>query len=289
MIKGKSLKENTIEQLKIHGFRLSKGLGQNFLIDEDILTGILDGAEIGPEDSVLEIGPGFGVLTTGLCSRAKKVVSVELDNRMFEILNVNLSGFSNFELIEGDILQVDIKNILEDKLDGKNTKVVANLPYYITTPIIMKLLEERHEFKSITVMVQKEVANRLCADPGCKEYGAITVSVNYYATVRKILEVPSTSFIPPPDVESTVIRFDIREKPPVELIDEVLFFKVIKAAFGQRRKTLLNALSAGGFCENKEKVKEILDECSIDGIRRGETLSIEEFALLANTIRGVRV
>ena len=289
MIKGKSLKENTIEQLKIHGFRLSKGLGQNFLIDEDILTGILDGAEIGPEDSVLEIGPGFGVLTTGLCSRAKKVVSVELDNRMFEILNVNLSGFSNFELIEGDILQVDIKNILEEKLDGKNTKVVANLPYYITTPIIMKLLEERHEFKSITVMVQKEVANRLCADPGCKEYGAITVSVNYYSTVRKILDVPAASFIPPPDVESTVIRFDIREKPPVELIDEALFFKVIKAAFGQRRKTLLNALSAGGFCENKEKVKEILSECGIDGIRRGETLSIEEFALLANTIRGVRV
>lgn len=289
MIKAKSLKENTIEQLKIHGFRLSKGLGQNFLIDEDILTGILDGAEIGPEDSVLEIGPGFGVLTTGLCSRAKKVVSVELDNRMFEILNVNLSGFSNFELIEGDILQVDIKNILEEKLDGKNTKVVANLPYYITTPIIMKLLEERHEFKSITVMVQKEVANRLCADPGCKEYGAITVSVNYYATVRKILDVPSASFIPPPDVESTVIRFDIREKPPVEIIDEALFFKVIKAAFGQRRKTLLNALSAGGFCENKEKVKEILGECGIDGIRRGETLSIEEFALLANTIRGVRV
>ena len=289
MIKGKSLKENTIEQLKIHGFRLSKGLGQNFLIDEDILTGILDGAEIGPEDSVLEIGPGFGVLTTALCSRAKKVVSVELDNRMFEILNVNLSGFSNFELIEGDILQVDIKNLLKNKLDGKNTKVVANLPYYITTPIIMKLLEERHEFKSITVMVQKEVANRLCADPGCKENGAITISVNYYATVRKILDVPSTSFIPPPDVESTVIRFDIREKPPVELIDEALFFKVVKAAFGQRRKTLLNALSAGGFCENKEKVKEILDECGIDGIRRGETLSIEEFALLANTIRGVRV
>ena len=289
MIKGKSLKENTIEQLKIHGFRLSKGLGQNFLIDEDILTGILDGAEIGPEDSVLEIGPGFGVLTTGLCTRAKKVVSVELDNRMFEILNVNLSGFSNFELIEGDILQVDIKKILKEKLDGKNTKVVANLPYYITTPIIMKLLEERHEFKSITVMVQKEVANRLCANPGNKEYGAITVSVNYYATVRKILDVPSASFIPPPDVESTVIRFDIREKPPVELIDETLFFKVIKAAFGQRRKTLLNALSAGGFCENKEKVKEILKECGIDGIRRGETLSIEEFALLANTIRGVRV
>ena len=289
MIKGKSLKENTIEQLKIHGFRLSKGLGQNFLIDEDILTGILDGAEIGSEDSVLEIGPGFGVLTTGLCSRAKKVVSVELDNRMFEILKVNLSGFSNFELIEGDILQIDIKNILEEKLDGKNTKVVANLPYYITTPIIMKLLEERHEFKSITVMVQKEVANRLCADPGCKEYGAITISVNYYATVRKILDVPSASFIPPPDVESTVIRFDIREKPPVELIDEALFFKVIKAAFGQRRKTLLNAISAGGFCENKEKVKEILDECGINGIRRGETLSIEEFALLANTIRGVRV
>ena len=289
MIKGKSLKENTIEQLKIHGFRLSKGLGQNFLIDEDILTGILDGAEIGSEDSVLEIGPGFGVLTTGLCSRAKKVVSVELDNRMFEILKVNLSGFSNFELIEGDILQIDIKNILEEKLDGKNTKVVANLPYYITTPIIMKLLEERHEFKSITVMVQKEVANRLCADPGCKEYGAITVSVNYYSTVRKILDVPAASFIPPPDVESTVIRFDIREKPPVELIDEALFFKVIKAAFGQRRKTLLNAISAGGFCENKEKVKEILDECGINGIRRGETLSIEEFALLANTIRGVRV
>ena len=289
MIKGKSLKENTIEQLKIHGFRLSKGLGQNFLIDEDILTGILDGAEIGPEDSVLEIGPGFGVLTTGLCSRAKKVVSVELDNRMFEILNVNLSGFSNFELIEGDILQVDINNLLKNKLDGKNTKVVANLPYYITTPIIMKLLEERHEFKSITVMVQKEVANRLCANPGNKEYGAITVSVNYYATVRKILDVPSASFIPPPDVESTVIRFDIREKPPVELTDEALFFRVIKAAFGQRRKTLLNALSAGGFCENKEKVKEILEKCGIDGIRRGETLSIEEFALLANTIRGVRV
>lgn len=285
MAKDKTLKENTIEQLKIHGFRLSKGLGQNFLINEEILKGILDGAEIGPDDSVLEIGPGFGVLTTGLCSRAKKVVSVELDKRIYEILKINLSGFTNFELIEGDILQVDIKDILENKLAGKNTKVVANLPYYITTPIIMKLLEERHEFKSITVMVQKEVAERLCSDPGNKSYGAITVSANYYASIKKILDVPSDSFIPPPDVESAVIRFDIREAPPAQVNDEVLFFRVIKAAFGQRRKTLLNALSAGGFCRNKDEVKEILEKCGIDGVRRGETLSIQEYALLANTIK----
>jgi len=285
MTKGKSLKENTIEQLRIHGFRLSKGLGQNFLIDEDILKGILDGAEIGPEDRVLEIGPGFGVLTTGLCSRANKVVSVELDKRIFDILRVNLSGFSNFELIEGDILQVDINDILKNKLDGKKAKVVANLPYYITTPIIMKLLEQHYDFQSITVMVQKEVAERLCASPGGKDYGAITVSANYYASIKKVLDVPADSFIPPPEVESAVIRFDVREKPPVILEDEALFFKVIKAAFGQRRKTLLNALSSGSFCNSKEQVKEVLEACGIDGIRRGETLSIEEYALLSNTIK----
>lgn len=285
MAKGNSLKENTIEQLRIHGFRLSKGLGQNFLIDEEILTGILDGAEIGPEDVVLEIGPGFGVLTTGLCSRAKKVVSVELDKRIYDILRVNLSGFSNFELVEGDILQVDINDILENKLGGKKAKVVANLPYYITTPIIMKLLEQHYDFQSITVMVQKEVADRLCASPGGKEYGAITVSANYYASIKKVLDVPADSFIPPPEVESAVIRFDVREKPPVQLEDEALFFKVIKAAFGQRRKTLLNALSSGNFCENKEQVKKVLETCGIDGVRRGETLSIEEYALLSNTIK----
>lgn len=284
MINKKSLRENTIEQLKIHGFRLSKGLGQNFLVDEEILRGILDGAEIGSEDCVLEIGPGFGVLTTGLCGRAKKVVSVELDKRIYEILRINLSGFQNFELIEGDILQVDIEDILKNKLQGNKAKVVANLPYYITTPIIMKLLEQRYDFKSITVMVQKEVADRLCSEAGTKDYGAITVSANYYATIKKVLDVPADSFIPPPEVESAVIRFDLREKPPVELSDEKLFFRVIKAAFGQRRKTLLNALSSGGFLRDKEAVKNALESCDIDGGRRGETLTIQEYAAIANKI-----
>lgn len=284
MNKTMSLKERTIEQLKIHGFRLSKGMGQNFLIDENILFGILDGAEIGEEDCVLEIGPGFGVLTTGLCGRAKKVVSVELDKRLFEILKINLSGFDNFELIEGDILQTDIESIITNSFMGQRAKVVANLPYYITTPIIMRLLEEGYDFKSITVMVQKEVADRLCASPGTKDYGAITITASYYASVKRVLEVPSDSFIPAPDVDSTVIRFDVREKPPVEVKDKKLFLRLIKAGFGQRRKTLLNALNAGGFFKTKDEICEILEKCDIEPSRRGETLSINEYADIANEL-----
>ncbi len=284
MNKAMSLKEQTIEQLKIHGFRLSKGMGQNFLIDENVLVGILDGAEIDKDDYVLEIGPGFGVLTGGLCSRAKKVVSVELDQRLFEILKINLHGFDNFELIEGDILQTDINSIITNKFDGHSAKVVANLPYYITTPIIMRLLEEGYDFKSITVMVQKEVADRLCASPGTKEYGAITITSSFYASVKRVLEVPANSFIPAPDVDSTVIRFDIREKPPVEVSDKKLFLRLIKAGFGQRRKTLLNALNAGGFFKTKAEICEILMSCNVEPSRRGETLSIKEYADIANEL-----
>lgn len=279
-----SISNSTRELIKRHNFRIAKKFGQNFLVDESVLKGIIEGSELSREDCVLEIGPGMGVMTQLLSEKAGKVLAVEIDKNLIPILKVTLCGCSNVILINDDILRLDLKKTFKEHFEDIPAKVVANLPYYITTPIIMKLLEERLNISSITIMVQKEVGERLAAAPGGKDYGALTVAVQYYAVPQKLLIVPPEAFIPKPEVESMVIRLDIRETPAVAVKDEKLFFRVVKAAFGQRRKTLLNALSAGNLGISKEDIKEILVRNSIAENRRGETLTLEEFAKIADEI-----
>ena len=236
---------------------------------------------------VIEIGPGLGTLTNELLKKAKKVIAIELDSRMVEILEERFSLFNNFEIINDDVLKVDLVNIIKSEKENneiKEAKIVANLPYYITTPIIMKLLESRLDLESITVMIQKEVAERLCAIPGEKQSGAITYSVYYYAEAYKVLEVKNTSFIPAPEVDSEVIKLKIRKEPPIKVESEKKLFKIIKYAFMQRRKTLLNALSKCDLFKNKEEIKKIFDELDFDERIRGEELSLEDFAKIANKI-----
>ena len=273
------------EILSEYEFRFSKSLGQNFLVDEGALAGILSGADISEDDCVLEIGPGFGTLTQRLCGAAKKVVYVELDKTVIPILEENLKDFDNFEIINDDVMKIDIKSLAEEKFGTENVKVAANLPYYITTPIIMMLLESKVKFKSITVMVQKEVAKRLCASEGTKDFGAISLAVQYFCNANYLFDVPNTSFMPPPKVTSTVVRLDLLDKPRVSVKKEEMFFKTVKASFAQRRKTLLNALSNAGFSGfSKAEISEILKNIGIDEKRRGETLSIDEFARLADAL-----
>lgn len=273
------------EILSEYEFRFSKSLGQNFLIDEGALAGILSGADISEDDCVLEIGPGFGTLTQRLCGAAKKVVCVEIDKTVIPILEENLKDFDNFEIINDDVMKIDIKSLVEQKFGTENVKVAANLPYYITTPIIMMLLESKVKFKSITVMVQKEVAKRLCASEGTKDFGAISLAVQYFCNANYLFDVPNTSFMPPPKVTSTVVRLDLLDKPRVSVKKEEMFFKTVKASFAQRRKTLLNALSNAGFSGfSKAEISEILKNIGIDEKRRGETLSIDEFARLADAL-----
>lgn len=273
------------EILSEYEFRFSKSLGQNFLIDEGALAGILSGADISEDDCVLEIGPGFGTLTQRLCGSAKKVVCVEIDKTVIPILEENLRDFDNFEIINDDIMKIGVKSLVEEKFGTENVKVAANLPYYITTPIIMMLLESKVKFKSITVMVQKEVAKRLCASEGTKDFGAISLAVQYFCSANYLFDVPNTSFMPPPKVTSTVVRLDLLDKPRVSVKKEEMFFKTVKASFAQRRKTLLNALSNAGFSGfSKAEISEILKNIGIDEKRRGETLSIDEFARLADAL-----
>ncbi len=273
------------EILSEYEFRFSKSLGQNFLVDEGALAGILSGADISEDDCVLEIGPGFGTLTQRLCGAAKKVVCVEIDKTVIPILEENLKDFDNFEIINDDVMKIGIKSLAEEKFGTENVKVAANLPYYITTPIIMMLLESKVKFKSITVMVQKEVAKRLCASEGTKDFGAISLAVQYFCNANYLFDVPNTSFMPPPKVTSTVVRLDLLDKPRVSVKKEEMFFKTVKASFAQRRKTLLNALSNAGFSGfSKAEISEILKNIGIDEKRRGETLSIDEFARLADAL-----
>ena len=281
---GTSITTSTRDLIKKYDFKIAKKFGQNFLVDESILKAIIDCSELSKDDCVLEIGPGLGVMTQVLCEKAGKVLAVEIDRKLIPILKVSLFGFDNVNIINEDILKLDLKAVLKENFGDSPVKVVANLPYYITTPIIMRLLEEGINFKSITVMVQKEVGERLAADPGGKDYGALTVAVQYRCIPNKIMIVPPESFIPQPEVESMVVRLDSRDQPPVDLKDEKMYFRVVKASFGQRRKTLLNALSAGNLGKTKEEVKELLDRNGIDEKRRGETLSLEEFARIANDI-----
>lgn len=260
------------------GFNFSKGLGQNFLLDKNVLEDIVEAADA--ENGVLEIGPGFGVLTCELAKHSEKVVSVELDKRLFPVLDYTLGEFSNVKILEGDILKINLEELFRSEFPGKKISVAANLPYYITTPIITMLLEGRFPVKKIVVMVQKEVAKRLCADAGSKDYGAVSVLCRYYTNPRIVTIVPSGSFFPPPKVDSAVVCLDVCDEPNVKVSDEKLFFRIVKGAFAQRRKTLLNCL-AGSLGLDKEVTAQHIKNCSIDPGIRGERLSVEDFAALS--------
>ncbi|WP_178412724.1 16S rRNA (adenine(1518)-N(6)/adenine(1519)-N(6))-dimethyltransferase RsmA [Peptacetobacter hiranonis] len=266
-----------------HGFKFSKSLGQNFLIDDNVIDKIIDGARVKEGDKVIEVGPGIGTLTREMAKRAEKVVAVEIDKNLIPILKETLADFDNTEVVNEDILKVDINKLVDEKLSGGPVKLIANLPYYITTPIVMKFLEEDIPVTDIVVMVQKEVADRMNAVPSTKDYGALSVAVQYYCDTEIVAKAPRHMFIPQPKVDSTVIGLHIREEKKYKADNEQLFFKTVKAAFGQRRKTLLNSLSSMGVLD-KAKIKEVLAEAGIDEKRRGETLSIEEFAHLSNII-----
>ena len=261
------------------GFSFSKGLGQNFLLDKNVLTEIVDAAE--PGDGVVEVGPGFGVLTRELAMNSEKVVTIELDNRLFPVLDYTLEEFDNVKVVEGDILKINLNEIINEEFGNKKISFAANLPYYITTPIITMLLEGNYPIKKIVVMVQKEVAQRLCADAGNKEYGAISVLCRYFSNPRIVTIVPAESFYPAPKVDSAVVCLDVCEKPNVLVKNEKMFFKVVKAAFSQRRKTLLNCLSSS-FGMEKGKVSDVIEKCGIEPGIRGERLGLEEFAKLAD-------
>ena len=277
--------QNTVEILQKYNFRIQKKYGQNFLIDTGVLNRIVDAAEITGEDCVLEIGPGIGTMTQYLAERAGEVVAVEIDKNLIPILKDTLSGYDNVTLINEDILKVDISKIVEEKNGGRPVKVVANLPYYITTPIIMGLFESHVPLQSITVMVQKEVAERMQVGPGTKDYGALSLAVQYYAKPEIVANVPPNCFIPRPNVGSAVIRLIRYEEPPVQVADETRLFALIRAAFNQRRKTLVNALSnAPELGITKEQASEALERLALSDTIRGEALTLEQFALLAGEL-----
>lgn len=283
--------ENILEEtrfiMKKYGIKANKNLGQNFLINSEVVESIVSCSEINKEDMVIEIGPGLGTLTKYLLEKAGKVLCIELDTRMIKILKDRFSIYENFEVINEDVLKVNLNEIIkENKKDGKikNVKVVANLPYYITTPIIMKLLEDKLDIKSITVMIQKEVADRLIEIPGGKNTGAITYSVYYYCKSEKIMEVPNSSFIPEPDVTSEVIKMTLRDEPAVKIENPKVMFMIIKSAFMQRRKTLLNALTNTKVFLSKEEGLEILKKLNLGENVRAENLSIQDFANIAQAI-----
>lgn len=272
---------STIRDIKErYGFKLSKSLGQNFLTDKNIIDKIIDASDITEEDLVIEIGPGIGVLTAEAAQRAKKVVAVEIDRNLIPILQETLAEFSNVEIINQDVLKTDLNQIIESA-GCRRARIIGNLPYYITTPIIMGILEGHVRADSITIMMQKEVAERIKSRPGTKAYGALSVAVQYYCTVDSVAVVPKEVFVPVPKVDSAVLRLDIRREMPVALTDEEMFFRCIKAGFGQRRKTLSNSLMGIGGV-TREDVKAALAACDIDEKRRAETLSLDEFADLAN-------
>jgi len=264
------------------GFKFSKSLGQNFLTDKNIIDKIVDGAQIGPEDTVIEIGPGVGVITAEAAQQAKQVIAIEIDKTLIPILDKTLGEFDNVKVVNEDVLKLDINALIEEE-GAKGVKIMGNLPYYITTPIIMKILEEEVKADSITIMMQKEVADRIKAMPGNKIYGALSVAVQYYCTVEKVADVPRNVFVPQPNVDSVVLRLNIRDEKPVEVADRKLFFDCVKAGFGQRRKTLLNSLQ-GVKGVDKNMVIESLAAAGIDQSRRAETLSIEEFGKIANEV-----
>lgn len=271
----------TMEVVRKHGFKFSKSLGQNFLIDDTIIDDIIIGSNIGSDDRVIEVGPGIGTLTREIAGRANKVMAIEIDRNLIPILEETLSEYENVSVVNEDVMKADIKKLIDEKLDSHPVKLIANLPYYITTPIIMRFLEEGINVTDIVIMVQKEVAERMNANPGNKTYGALSVAVQYYCDTEIIARVPRHLFVPQPNVDSIVIALRVRDEKKYKVSDEELFFKIVKASFGQRRKTLLNSLSSMGIL-SKDEIKEVLNESGIDEKRRGETLSLDEFALLSN-------
>ncbi|OUN30481.1 MULTISPECIES: 16S rRNA (adenine(1518)-N(6)/adenine(1519)-N(6))-dimethyltransferase RsmA [unclassified Blautia] len=277
--------KKTIEVLQKYDFVFQKKYGQNFLIDTHVLDKIINAAEITEEDFVLEIGPGIGTMTQYLASRAREVFAVEIDRALIPILEDTLSDFKNVTILNEDILKVDIRKLAEEHNQGKPIKVVANLPYYITTPIIMGLFEEKVPVESITVMVQKEVADRMQTGPGSKDYGALSLAVQYYASPYIVANVPPNCFMPRPKVGSAVIRLSRHEKPPVEVKDSSLMFRIIRASFNQRRKTLVNGLkNAGDLDFTKEQIEKAVSDCGFPAGVRGEALTLENFAALANRL-----
>ena len=283
--------QNTIAILKKYDFTFQKKFGQNFLIDTHVLEKIVDAADIGKDDLVLEIGPGIGTVTQYLCEAARQVIAVEIDRKLIKILKDTLSAYDNVEVINEDILKVDIAALVDEKNEGKSIKVVSNLPYYITTPIIMTLLEKRMPVTDMTLMMQEEVARRMQAAPGNKDYGALSLAVQYYSVPYIAAFVPQNCFMPRPNVGSAVVNLKCHKKPPVEVIDEVLMFKLIKASFAQRRKTLQNGLTNSAELDfTKEeiteailKMQEILD-MKQNPLIRGETLTLREFACLSDIL-----
>lgn len=273
----------TMEIVKKHEFRFNKSLGQNFLIDDNIIDKIISGSGVKDGDKVIEVGPGIGTLTREIAARADKVMAVEIDKNLIPILKDTMEDYENFNVVNEDIIKADIKGLVEEHLDGGPVKLIANLPYYITTPIIMRFLEEGINVTDIVVMVQKEVAERMNASPGGKDFGALSVAVQYYCDTEIIAKVPRHMFVPQPNVDSIVIALRVRGEKKYDVDNEELFFKVVKAAFGQRRKTLLNSISSMGVLD-KKVVSQILLESNIDEKRRGETLSLDEFAVLSNNI-----
>ena len=276
----------TKEVVQKHNFKFSKSLGQNFLIDTNVIDRILEGARVKEGDYVIEVGPGIGTLTKEMGRSAEKVVAIEIDKTLIPILEETLADFPNIEVINQDILKVNVQELVKAKLNGGPVKLIANLPYYITTPIVMKFLEEDIPVTDIVVMVQKEVADRMNAKPNTKDYGALSVAVQYYCDTEIVAKAPRHMFMPQPNVDSTVIGLHVREEQIYHVDNEDIFFKTVKASFGQRRKTLLNSLGGLGFL-SKDQIKEALKEANIDEKRRGETLSIEEFASLSNAVNRI--
>lgn len=279
---------NTAEILKKYQFRMQKKYGQNFLIDGNILAKIVEAAQIAEEDCVLEIGPGIGTMTQYLAEAAGRVVAVEIDRELIPILEETLSSYNNVTVLCEDILKVDLAALMDEN-SGRPLKVVANLPYYITTPIIMALFESRMPLASITVMVQSEVADRMQTGPGSKDYGALSLAVQYYAKPEVVARVPASCFLPRPNVDSTVVRLTKYEKPPVDVADEAFLFAVIRASFNQRRKTLANGLAnARGLSVTRGQVEEVLMEMGFSAMVRGETFTLEQFAELSDRLSRLR-
>ena len=266
-----------------YGFKFSRSLGQNFLTNKKVIDEIVEGADITKEDLVIEIGPGIGVLTAAAAEKAGKVIAIEIDTNLVTILGDTLAEFDNVKVINENVLKLNLAKIIEEEAgDYKAVKVIGNLPYYITTAIIMKLLEEKLPVESITIMMQKEVADRIKSEPGSRIYGSISVAVQYYCRVNIVEDVPKEYFMPMPKVDSAVLRLDVRKEAPVNLLNEKMFFRCIKAGFSQRRKTLLNSLTGTGF--GKGVISKCLVNAGIDGKRRAETLSLSDFAAVANEL-----
>ncbi len=281
-------RNNTLDVIKKHNLRLTKSLGQNFLNDDNVVKKIVDAADLDKETLVLEIGPGIGSMTRELAQRAAGVAAIEIDRHLIPALHDNLSDYSNIDIINNDVMKADVAAIISEyivKYSAKSVKVVANLPYYITTPIIMRFLEEVSGIDAMIFMVQKEVAQRMVSGPGTKDYGALSVAVQFYCKPQIIFDVPPHCFIPQPEVHSTIIRLDILKEPSVKVDNKDLYFRIVKASFGQRRKTLVNGLSNAGFLKkDKEQLKQILEDMGLKENVRGEVLSVQQFGELSNLL-----